>query len=326
MESLHTGFKEVQVSRGYKYHYYFSAPETGKPTLLLAHGFPSLAIDWRCQIAYFKAKGYGLVVPDMLGYGGTDKPADHKEYLHSLLARDLVDILEHEKVTNVIAMGHDWGSKTTSVLANLFSGHFLGFAFFALGYIPPNPSKPFAELEEEITKAIGYNTLGYWGLFAAPDAVELVENHIESFWDLIHPKDPRIWKYNSCPPGASRVFLESDSRTPRDPAHQELQPVYEKEFSKGGWVGPLNYYKAALDGDMEDSKKIPLENYTIKKPVFIGCTKKDVICVPAFQKAVAAQFCPQVTIEEFDAGHWVLTDVPEEVNSALDKWISSIVA
>lgn len=108
MESLQTGFKEVQVSRGHKYRYYFSSPESGNPTLLLAHGFPSLAIDWRYQIAYFKAKGYGLVVPDMLGYGGTDKPADYKEYLHTLLAKDLVDILDHEKLSNVIAIGHDW--------------------------------------------------------------------------------------------------------------------------------------------------------------------------------------------------------------------------
>ncbi|RXW14553.1 hypothetical protein EST38_g11300 [Candolleomyces aberdarensis] len=326
MESLQSGYKEVSVSRGYKYRYYFSAPEPGKLSLLLAHGFPSLAIDWRYQIAYFKAKGYGLVVPDMLGYGGTDKPVNHKEYLHSLLAKDLVDILDHERVTNVIAIGHDWGSKTTSVLANLFSERFLGFAFFAMGYMAPNPSKTYEELQEEITKAVGYNTFGYWGLFAAPDGAEIIEKHIESFWDLVHPKDPRIWKYNTCPPGAARVFCQSDTRTPRDPAHQELQPVYEKEFSKGGWVGPLSYYKVALDGDAEDSKKIPLENYTIKKPIFIGCAKKDVICVPALSKSVAAQFCPQATIEEFDTGHWVLTDAPDEVNSALDKWINSIVA
>jgi pimeloyl-ACP methyl ester carboxylesterase len=106
--SLLPNFKDTTVSRGLNYHYYFSPPASGKPTLLLVHGFPSLAVDWHPQINYFKQKGYGLVVPDQLGYGGTDKPKESSAYVHSRLAQDLVDILDHENVTDVIAIGHDW--------------------------------------------------------------------------------------------------------------------------------------------------------------------------------------------------------------------------
>jgi pimeloyl-ACP methyl ester carboxylesterase len=28
----------------------------------------------------------------------------------------------------------------------------------------------------------------------------------------------------------------------------------------------------------------------------------------------------------FDTGHWVLSEAPDEVNEALEKWIGSIVA
>lgn len=108
VDSLLPNFKDVKTSRGYKYHYYFSAPAAGKPTILFVHGFPSLAVDWHPQIAYFKEKGYGLVVPDQLGYGGTDKPTDKAEYVQSAVAQDLVDILDHEKATDVVAVGHDW--------------------------------------------------------------------------------------------------------------------------------------------------------------------------------------------------------------------------
>lgn len=38
------------VSCGFKYYYSFSAPDNGKPTLLLIHGFPSLSFDWFNQI------------------------------------------------------------------------------------------------------------------------------------------------------------------------------------------------------------------------------------------------------------------------------------
>ncbi|KAJ2934991.1 hypothetical protein H1R20_g2113, partial [Candolleomyces eurysporus] len=327
LESLLASFKDFKVSRGHNYHYYFSAPEPGKLSLLLVHGFPSLAIDWHHQINYFKAKGYGLVVPDQLGYGGTDKPVDHKEYLHGLLAKDLVEIVDHEKLTDVIAIGHDWGSKTTSVLGNLFADRFLGFGFFAAGYVPPRATMTFEQLQTEVTQALGYGIYGYWDFLSAPDAVELVTKNVDSFLDLIYAKDPSLWKTHCCPTGALRTWVENNSRTPRG-VTEELQRIYDAEFSKGGWTGPLNYYKAQIepDGELEDAKKIPLANYKIHKPVFLGCALKDEICLPAFQKPITAQFCPQTTVHDFDTGHWVLNGAADEVNEALDKWIAGISA
>ena len=103
-----TGFKDVKVRRGYTYHYYYSPASAGKPTLLLIHGFPSNSVDWARQVAYFKPKGYGLVVPDCLGYDGTSKPTDREAFRHKLLAQDFVDILDAEGLETVIGVGHDW--------------------------------------------------------------------------------------------------------------------------------------------------------------------------------------------------------------------------
>lgn len=48
----------------------------------------------------------------MLGYGGTDKPTDTGSYGSTGLARDIIDILDKEKVgvegNRAIAVGHDW--------------------------------------------------------------------------------------------------------------------------------------------------------------------------------------------------------------------------
>ena len=59
-------------------------------------------------MSFFKDKGFGLLVPDMLGYGGTDKPQDPTSYKQSDMATDLIDILNAETVDKVIAIGHDW--------------------------------------------------------------------------------------------------------------------------------------------------------------------------------------------------------------------------
>ena len=100
--------KDVKTKRGLNYHYLFVPSQAGKPTLVLLHGFPSTIRDWRFQIEHFSSKGYGLVVPDMLGYGGTDKPLDVKYYSWQDMSSDILDILDAEALDRVIVVGHDW--------------------------------------------------------------------------------------------------------------------------------------------------------------------------------------------------------------------------
>ncbi len=165
-----SSYKDFNVSRGLNYHYYFSSPQdTAKPYLLFLHGFPSTSYDWRYQINFFADQGYGLIVPDMLGYGGTAKPLETEAYKSSLITKDIVDILDHEGAENVVAIAHDWsvlhlvafdgqelnflycerGAKINSRLANYFQDRFLAFAFFAIGYTPP-PGSTYKELSDTV--------------------------------------------------------------------------------------------------------------------------------------------------------------------------------
>ena len=109
-------FKDVIASRGIKYHYFFSPAEASRPTLLLCHGFPSTSREWRHVIPYLQTKGYGVLAPDMLGYGGTDKPTDPAAYVSSLVTKDIVDLLDAEKLDKVVAIGFDWYVSACRVL------------------------------------------------------------------------------------------------------------------------------------------------------------------------------------------------------------------
>ena len=101
-------YKDVTTTRGLKYHYYYVPAQGSKQTLLFVHGFPSTSQDWHRIVPHFEQQGYGVIVPDGLGFGGTDKPTDPAMYKGTLLAKDLIDIVDAEKIDKFISIAYDW--------------------------------------------------------------------------------------------------------------------------------------------------------------------------------------------------------------------------
>ncbi|KAJ8701764.1 hypothetical protein PTI98_000517 [Pleurotus ostreatus] len=242
-------YKDIQTSRGFSYHYLAIAPQGDKPYLLFIHGFPSTSYDWRHQIAYFSELGYGLIVPDMLGYGGTAKPTEVEAYTNSRTAKDLIDILDVEGITKCIAIGHDWGSRVASRLADLYEDRFIAFAFLALGYIAPCPNFDMDEVLALTKKLAGYELLGYWKFFGAPDGAEIIEKNLRSFYSALYPDDPEVWRKHFAPLGAFRAWVESGQTTAIGSwLSNEDQKIQNEALLKGGMAGPLSWYKVWTSG------------------------------------------------------------------------------
>lgn len=168
------------------------------------------------------------------------------------------------------------GSKTTSVLANLHSDRFIGFGFLAVGYIAPSESWGLEHLRETSLKYLGRETFGYWyelqfsqrftcplsnqvsdrEFFTAPDAPAVIKAHVDSYLDILYTRDTRLWITNMCTTGGIRVFIESDTRTPRVTfVPDELWQLYKAEISKNGLDHQLNYYRQATSEiSAEDDK------------------------------------------------------------------------
>jgi len=103
-------YSEHTTTRGFLYSYLHLKPTNQDESnyILFLHGFPSSSYDWRYQIQHFSRKGYGIIAPDLLGYGRTSKPLDVEAYKAKLMVEDIVEILKHEGVETVIGVGHDW--------------------------------------------------------------------------------------------------------------------------------------------------------------------------------------------------------------------------
>ena len=89
---------------------------TGRPCLLLLHGFPELAYSWRKVMPALAEAGYHVIAPDQRGYGRTAGwdgryDGDLNSFRLLNLVRDalgLVSAFGYRRVDAVI--GHDFGS------------------------------------------------------------------------------------------------------------------------------------------------------------------------------------------------------------------------
>jgi pimeloyl-ACP methyl ester carboxylesterase len=81
----------------------------GRPVVLL-HGFPDSGRLWRHQAAALADAGYRAIVPDMRGYGRSDKPEGPEAYAMHLLAGDVLAVLDDAGVERAHVVGHDWGA------------------------------------------------------------------------------------------------------------------------------------------------------------------------------------------------------------------------
>lgn len=91
-------------------------PDGGTPVVLL-HGFPDSGRVWRHQVGPLTQAGFRVVVPDLRGYGASDKPASVDAYRAGHLLGDISGVLDQLGVGRAHVVGHDWGASLAWALA-----------------------------------------------------------------------------------------------------------------------------------------------------------------------------------------------------------------
>ncbi len=91
----------------------------GAPPLLLLHGFPQTHAMWH-RVAQQLATDFELVLPDLRGYGDSDKPpgaADHANYSKRAMAADMAELMRQLGHQHYAVCGHDRGARVAHRLA-----------------------------------------------------------------------------------------------------------------------------------------------------------------------------------------------------------------
>ncbi|MCY7338589.1 MAG: alpha/beta hydrolase [Sphingomonas bacterium] len=84
-----------------------AGPEDGPPVILL-HGFPESHRTW-AKLVTLLENDYRLIMPDLRGFGQTDRPQDPAAYSTDTLVADLFALADARRVDRFALVGHDWG-------------------------------------------------------------------------------------------------------------------------------------------------------------------------------------------------------------------------
>ena len=155
---------------GVRIHYVAAgSPGGAGPPLYLLHGYPQSWFMWRRVIPAL-AREFPLVIPDLRGYGDSDKPATG--YDKRTMAQDIRELARHLGHERFALAGHDRGGRVAHRYA-LDHGETLS-AIAVLDIIPTRT------MFERTDRAVATGTW-HWFFFQVPELPELLfQSHPEA--------------------------------------------------------------------------------------------------------------------------------------------------
>lgn len=84
-------------------------PEDADRVFLCLHGQPSWSFVYRHMVPVFLETGARVIVPDLFGFGRSDKPVDDDVYSFTFHRQSLIALIVALDLTNVTLVVQDWG-------------------------------------------------------------------------------------------------------------------------------------------------------------------------------------------------------------------------
>ncbi|HET8705845.1 MAG TPA: haloalkane dehalogenase [Pseudomonadales bacterium] len=89
--------------------HYLDEGSKNAPVVLMLHGEPSWSYLYRKMIPIIVAAGFRAVVPDLIGFGRSDKPAQRSDYTYQRHVDWIRSVLNQLKLENITLVCQDWG-------------------------------------------------------------------------------------------------------------------------------------------------------------------------------------------------------------------------
>jgi pimeloyl-ACP methyl ester carboxylesterase len=290
-----TGFRsESATVNGVSLHYWVGGDPNGPPVLLW-HGFLGTAYSWHKLMPLLADAGYSVLVPDMRGYGDSDKPAGDAGYDGAALAeefRSLVGQIGFGAGRHLTLLAHDMGAPPALLWAAKYPDEIA-----ALLYIEA-PVMLQSILEKIITftpEAMVKGSMWWWVLPLAPGVPEA----------LLVGKEREFLNW----------FYLGDAVVKHETITPETVDEYLRTFAGvEGVLGSLGVYRTAFT---TMAQTLPLTQNKVQLPVVAIGGEKGLGARVGQSVAMVAANLKSVVLP--DCGHFVPEERPEAVLEELER-------
>ena len=317
--------RSFEAQRGHTYSYFYTSATSQKRTFLFILGFPSHIYDWKYQIEHFTSLGYGVLVPDLIGFGASSKPDSASDYRPRVMSDDLRQLLRHLKLDRVIGVGHDIGATVLSRFASYYPDIWDGLVCLTVG--ASKMGSPFnLDMINKMTKdAMGFEMLGYMKWFTTdPDAQETLEKHAEAAMNVMFAADQAVWAEWFHPLGKMKQFVSEDKRVPVGDWYQhDFKREHLAAFGKpDGYKGSIRWYRMFVENLFAPDEK-DYEDYKVKTPTLLVLPKKPESAAQ-MQKGMISEWTTDLHVVELDTGHWIHLEKAAETNKVIQEFVEGL--
>jgi len=298
------------------------------PLCVLVHGWPESWYSFRHQIDALVAAGYRVAVPDVRGYGGSDKPHAIEAYDMTSLTDDVAGLIDALGEKQAILIGHDWGAPIVWVTAIRHAAKVRAVVGMSVPHLGRG-SRPTLDLYREVYK----DRFFYQLYFQEPGVAEaeleadlpatIRKIYFSSSGDGMHERSA----FSGSQKGKTKML---EGLVDPDPLPAWLSEddvaYYAEQFRMSGFRGPLNRYR----NHERDHAMLPeLSERKIEQPaLFIAGTLDPVLSfMPGIKlhdrmDRFYTDLRGKVLID--GAGHWIQQERPAEVNAALLAFLRDV--
>lgn len=306
---------------GVTYSYMLAEP-TGRPrgAIFLIHGFPDMSFGWRYQIPLLTSMGLRVVVPDMMGYAGTEAPQDLKYYTIKRACDDMAELARQLGYERILLGGHDWGGIVVYRFAMWYPKLISAFFSVCSPYFAPRSTyKDMTELPN----------FKYQLQFRGQDLEEVIKGE-EKMKQLLNALYGGRAKDGGPAFSVSHgAYIEKLDEL----SHTMLLSPDELDFYAKRWAlhpdirGPLNWYRTQrLQWEAEKAAGFT-DNPNLKfdMPMLFISASQDGALPPTLSGGMEKHF-RSLTRGEVDASHWALWQKPAEVNRFIKEFLEGQIA
>ena len=102
-------FKPNYIQLGDIRIHYVDEGESSKEVVLLIHGEPTWSYLYRKMVPIVSESGYRVIVPDLVGFGKSDKPINQEDYTYEKHVGWISSFIESLDLKNINLFCQDWG-------------------------------------------------------------------------------------------------------------------------------------------------------------------------------------------------------------------------